>query len=84
MNTSLNISKLEHPDELHANEKKRLAQNLTHIASEAFGRPVDPDDVVNHVIKCDELYLTSDEERTVGFYSVLRLTHAHKKIFYLH
>jgi hypothetical protein len=57
------------PSSLERGVINRLVEELTPVARNAFGMPITKEDVKNHVIPVDTLFITSQEGNVKGFSS---------------
>ena len=60
-----------------------IVDKLTDIARDGFGTGITRDDVINHVLKTDFLYIIGNKENPEGFSSYNRLNIKDSNILYL-
>jgi hypothetical protein len=84
MNNKEKFSIIDKPyDTIHGKERTNLVDTLLTIARNGFGTEVTRDDVENHVLKVDKLYLASLDDKVIGFSSYNMFDIDSKNILYL-
>jgi hypothetical protein len=79
------IKLIKNPDKTTAgSERQTLVDRLAHIARTGFGTNITQEDVENHVMQVDKLYLIMEDSVIAGFSSYGIMEHNNRKILYLH
>ena len=80
----MNITRIENPNQtLQGEERETLVEKLVDIARDGFGSEITQDDVENHVLTVDLLYLIENEGELVAFSSYDFLEVEGEQVLYL-